>query len=71
MARIQTAMALSPDDPSVLGDIASAFEYLGDRRQAIQYAQRAVQKGYPFEQFANDPDMQSLILDPNFRSRAK
>src|SRR5947208_139020 len=71
MARIQTALALSPDDPGILGDIATAFEYLGDRRQAIQYAQRAIQKGYPFEQFANDPDMQSLILDPNFRPRAK
>ena len=71
MARIQTALALSPDDPGILGDIATAFEYLGDRRQAIQYAQRAIQKGYPFEQFANDPDMQSLILDPNFRLRAK
>jgi len=71
MARIQTALALSPDDPAVLDDVATAFEILGDRRQGIQYAQRAMQKGYPLEQFANDPDLQSLILDPNFRPRAR
>src|SRR6266705_3332822 len=65
MTRIQTALALSPDDPAILSDVATSFEYLGDRRQAIQYAQRAIQKGYPFAQLANDPDMQSLILDPN------
>ena len=38
MTRIQTALALSPDDPAILSDVATSFEYLGDRRQAIQYA---------------------------------
>jgi eukaryotic-like serine/threonine-protein kinase len=71
MARIQTALALSPDDPGILDDVATAFEYLGDRHLSIQYAQRAMQKGYPLEQLANDPEMQSLILDPNFRPRAR
>jgi serine/threonine-protein kinase len=71
MARIQTALALSPDDPAILDDVATAFEYLGNRHQSIQYAQRAVQKGYPLEQLANDPEMQSLLLDPSFHPRAK
>lgn len=71
VARIQTALALSPDDPFVLDDIATAFENLGDRRQAIEYAQRALHKGYPFEQFGNDPGLQNLLRDQNFRARAK
>jgi len=71
MARIQTALALSPDDPAVLDDVAIAFEYLGNRHQSIHYAQRAMQKGYPMEQLANEPEMQSLLLDPSFRPRAK
>jgi tetratricopeptide (TPR) repeat protein len=71
LARIQTALALSPDDPAILEDVATAFEYLGDRHQAIQYAQRAMQKGYPLSQLANDPEMQSLLLDPSFHPRAK
>jgi hypothetical protein len=66
---------LSPNVRFVLDDIAAAFESLGDHRQSIQHAQRAIQKGYPLEQFveqfADDPDMQSLLLDPNFQSRAK
>jgi len=60
-----------PDDPAILDDVATAFEYLGNRHQSIQYAQRAVQKGYPLEQLANDPEMQSLLLDPSFHPRAK
>ena len=71
LARIQTALALSPDDPAILDDVATAFEYLGDRHQSIQYAQRAMQKGYPLEQLTNDPEMQSLLLDPSFHPRAK
>ena len=69
--RIQAGLALSPDDPGVLGDIATAYEYLGDRGSAIEYAKRAMQKGYQFEQFANDPDMQSLIHDPKFPAQAE
>src|SRR5262249_18297103 len=64
--RIEAGLALSPDDPNVLGDVATAYEYLGDRPRAVEYARRAMQKGYAFEQFANDPEMQNLIHDPKF-----
>jgi eukaryotic-like serine/threonine-protein kinase len=66
----QAALALAPDDASVLGDITTAYEYLGDRSQAIEYARRAIQKGYAVEQFINDPDMQKLVQDPKFPNPA-
>ncbi|PYV88865.1 MAG: hypothetical protein DMG90_13210 [Acidobacteria bacterium] len=66
VSRTQTALALAPNDPSVLGDIVTVYEYLGERSQAIEYAKRAFQSGYAFEQLSNDPDMQSLIRDPKF-----
>ena len=66
----QAALALSPDDGSVLGDIATSYEYLGERNQALEYARRAIQKGYAVEQFTNDPDMQNLVRDPKFPNQA-
>jgi tetratricopeptide (TPR) repeat protein len=69
LARIQTALALSPADPGVLADVGDAYEVMGERRLALKYVQRAIEKGYPAQQIVNDPDMQSLILDPSFRPR--
>lgn len=71
MARMQTALALSPDDPSVLDNVANTYEVLGERALALQNVQKALQKGYALDQVTNDPDMQSLIADPNFRPRVK
>jgi len=71
ISRVQTALALSPDDPGILDYVATAYERLGDRRRALDYIERALEKGYPLAQVTNDPDMQSLIKDPNFRPKAK
>jgi hypothetical protein len=64
-------LALSPEDPAVLDDVANTYEVLGERRLALKYVQKAIEKGYPAQQVINDPDMQSLILDPGFRPKGK
>jgi eukaryotic-like serine/threonine-protein kinase len=71
LARIDTALALSPDDPGVLDDVAVAYEILGERSLALKYIHHALQKGYPLQQVTNDPDMQRLVLDPSFRPKGK
>jgi serine/threonine protein kinase/tetratricopeptide (TPR) repeat protein len=71
VARIQTALALSPDDPGVLDDVAVAYEILGERRLALKYIHQALQKGYPVQQVTSDPDMQRLVQDPSFRPKGK
>jgi tetratricopeptide (TPR) repeat protein len=71
LTRIQTALALSPEDPAVLDDVANTYEVLGERHLALKYVQKAIEKGYPAQQVINDPDMQSLILDPSFRPKGK
>jgi serine/threonine-protein kinase len=71
LARAQTALALSPDDPAVLADVGDAYEVMGERQLALKYIQQAIEKGYPTQQIINDPDMQSLILDPSFRPKGK
>jgi tetratricopeptide (TPR) repeat protein len=71
LTRVQTALALSPADPGVLADVGDAYEVMGERRLALKYIQQAIEKGYPERQIVNDPDMQSLILEPSFRPKGK
>jgi len=71
VTRIQTALALAPDDPDVLANVGSAYEVIGDRRHALEYVSRALQKGYALDQLKNDPELQDLIADPNFQPNGK
>ena len=61
---LQTALALSPNDPSILEVAASIDQNLGDHTQAVQYMNQAFAKGFPLEDALNDPEAQSLLQDP-------
>jgi serine/threonine-protein kinase len=63
---LETALALAPDDPEILEAASGMYELLGDRARAIQYADKALQKGYPLEKMKNDPDLQGMIADSRF-----
>jgi eukaryotic-like serine/threonine-protein kinase len=69
--RIQSALALSPDDSNVLENVGQAYEDLGDRAQAIPYIEKSLQKGYALPALKNIPDLQGLLSDPNFRPSGK
>ncbi len=68
-SRIQTALALAPDDPSVLSDVAEAYELLGKRDQAIEEMHKAIQKGFPIDEAKGDPELTGLISDPKFHQQ--
>lgn len=69
--RIQSALALSPDDPNVLEGVGQAYEDLGDRAQALRYIEKSLQKGYALADLKNTPDLRGLISDPSFRPSGK
>lgn len=71
LSHIQTALVLSPDDADVLENVGEAYEGLHDRKQALQYIEKALQKGYSFDAMKNDPSLKSLLSDPNFRANPK
>ena len=71
ISRIQSALALSPDDSNVLAAVGVAYEDLGDRAQALQYIEKSLQKGYDLADLKNTPDLQGLLSDPNFRPSGK
>jgi eukaryotic-like serine/threonine-protein kinase len=68
---IQSALALSPDDANILATAGQAYEDLGDRAQALQYIEKSLQKGYALADLKNSPELQGLLLDPNFRPSGK
>ena len=69
--RIQSALALAPDDPNVLENVGQAYEDLGDRAQALQYIEKSLQEGDSLGDLKNIPDLQSLLSDPSFRPSGK
>jgi eukaryotic-like serine/threonine-protein kinase len=68
LSAIRTSLALAPDDPGVLSNVAEAYEFLGDRLQALKYMEKALEKGYGLDEVAMDPYLQSLISDPRFKA---
>jgi serine/threonine protein kinase/tetratricopeptide (TPR) repeat protein len=71
ISRIQSALALAPDDPNVLENVGQAYEDLGDRAQALEYIEKSLQKGYSLGDLKNVPDLQGLLSDPGFRPSGK
>jgi serine/threonine-protein kinase len=71
MSRVQAALARSPDNADILELAGETYETLGDRRQALDYIEKALQNGYPLESLKDSPDMQKLLSDPDFRPKGK
>jgi serine/threonine protein kinase/tetratricopeptide (TPR) repeat protein len=71
LSQVQTALALSANDPNVLENAGAAYEFMGDRERAKSYIQKALDGGYPSEKIRNDPGLQELLKDPSFRLNGK
>jgi eukaryotic-like serine/threonine-protein kinase len=71
LSRIRTSLALAPDDPNVLSNVGEAYEFLGDRAQALQFIEKSLAKGYALEDIHNTPALQSLVADPRFKPSGK
>jgi serine/threonine-protein kinase len=69
--QIETALALQPKDGSVLADAAESYEDLGDRKRAIEFAEKSLQNGDALDDLQSRPALQALLADPNFHSNPK
>jgi serine/threonine protein kinase/Flp pilus assembly protein TadD len=70
LTRVQAALALAPEDPDVLANVSATYEELGDHKQAVEYAQLSLQKGFTLADLLPDPDMRSVLADASFRAQA-
>lgn len=71
LPRIEAALALSPEDPSVLVCAGEAYENVGNRTRALELVGRALAKGWTLSDLENDPGQQNLLRDPRFREIAR
>lgn len=70
LSHTRTALALSPEDASVLETVGETYEQLGDRARALQYIELSLKKGYSLDTLKSDPSLESLLSDPSFRANA-
>jgi eukaryotic-like serine/threonine-protein kinase len=68
---IQTALALAPNEPSILDAVATAYENLGNRKLAVKFMNKAFAKGYTWQEALNDPEAQPLLKDPGLHRPRK
>jgi tetratricopeptide (TPR) repeat protein len=66
--RIQAALARAPDDPRVWSNAGETYENLGDRKQALGFIKKAIEKGWTLDQLQRNPGLRNLLTDPRFRS---
>ena len=64
LARAKSALSLSPNDPSILADIAETHLDLGDRRRALQFAHQSLENGYTLSDLRERPALGPLLADP-------
>jgi len=67
LTHLEAALAISPDDADILGKIGEAYENLGERSRALEYFRKALAKGWTLDDMRLNPDLRSLLSDPNAR----
>src|SRR5487761_2610534 len=61
LARIGTALALSPKNSGIQASAAEVYELLGKRAPALQYARKALALGYPRIKLEHNPELAKLM----------
>jgi serine/threonine protein kinase/tetratricopeptide (TPR) repeat protein len=67
LSNVQTALALTPDNPDTLLNAADTYELLGERQQAVQYLQQALKHNLKQVTLRTDPYMQNVLQQGSFR----
>ena len=69
--RVQTALALAPDDTDVLENVAETYDALGDHKRALEYLKESLRKGASVNVLENDPLLKDLMADPEMGQAIK
>ena len=64
---IHISLALSENDPYILGQVAEAYEALGKRKEAIKYLELALSKGLTRQELNGNFVIQAVLSDPGFK----
>ena len=67
-ANITELLEIAPDRSTPLFNAAQVHGLAGDRRQAFDYLQRAIEAGYPRQEVESDLAFRAFREDPEFRA---
>jgi Flp pilus assembly protein TadD len=70
LAGIHKALALAPENATVLMNAAEVSEVMGKRAEAIRYAEQGLQKGFSLDDLKRRYALQSLLRDSKFKPPA-
>ncbi|MGO9338193.1 MAG: protein kinase domain-containing protein [Terracidiphilus sp.] len=68
---LRQAIALAPNNPSVLFGAGDGYEVMHHRDEAIHLIARSLALGYHADQLERSPELASLRADPNFEGALK
>lgn len=71
LSHVHAALAMSPDEPWIMVDVAEAYEALGDRREAVTHIEEGLRRGYELDDVKNIPGLAPVLQDPNFHVPGK
>lgn len=68
----ERSMAIDPDDPVLLYNVACTYSVLGKHDEAISCLERAVDKGFGHKEWLDhDPDLAPIRSNPRFQAIAQ
>ncbi len=63
---LEQAASRAPEDAGFFFQTAVVYERLGQRAQALAWLEKAIEKGYPWEEVERTPGLRELRSDPRF-----
>lgn len=64
---LNRSIELDSNNTDMLYRVATAYERMGDRENALKWMEMAIEKGYPIMDIFNQPELQELIEDERFK----
>jgi serine/threonine-protein kinase len=67
-ALLEQVIETNPNDPELIGNIAGAWEDLGERERALEWVERAFESGVLPSRFEDRPLLRGLIADDRYQA---
>jgi len=71
LVALQAAQALAPGDAGVLFAAIDVYECLGERGQALRWAEEYFKSGGVIDDLRDNPQLGALLNDPRLHSKGK
>ncbi len=67
LQRLGTAIVLAPESANILAAAAEAYELIGQRDDAVEFARKSLELGFTSKQLQRSPELSDLLTDPRMQ----